>query len=212
MASSPRVLVFGEDDNDREILRILILALCPALAGRVDKRKRPLLLAKGAQIGALDARAEKLAAAVRADAAIRPVGCVFVHEDADDYAPADLARATAMEAAASKHGVDICAVVPAWEMEAWFFLFPEAVAEAFPSWQTLKPATGNVDRRQHAKEAFRDATTPKKAKRRYEGSDGPAIARKIAESGCVRKPTGKADAFDRFLRCVDECCAHISKA
>jgi hypothetical protein len=101
-------------------------------------------------------------------------------------------------------------VVPAWETEAWFFLFPDAVSKAFPSWNKLTAATGRVDQRQNAKEAFRDATTPKKAKRRYSESDGPAIAAKIAELGLARSPTGRSDAYDRFIRCVDDCCQHLA--
>lgn len=203
---SPQVLVFGEDDNDREVLRILITSLCPPASGRVAKRKKPLLLARGATPDGLEARAKKLAATIRADEAIRPVACVFVHEDADDYAPADRHRAGSMEAAAAKYGAKICAVVPAWETEAWFFLFPGAVAETFPSWTKLKSATGRVDRRKDAKEAFRSATTPKNAKRRYEESDGPKIAATIAERDEARSPVGISDAYQRFIDCVDACC------
>jgi hypothetical protein len=183
--------------------------LCPAADGRVAKRKKPLLLAKGATTGGLDARAKKLAATIRAEIAIRPVACVFVHEDADDYAPADKARAESMEAAAAKHGATVCAVVPAWETEAWFFMFADAVAEAFPSWIRLKPVVGRVDNRKDAKEAFRNATTPRSARRRYREHDGPKIAAKIAERGEARSPVGRSDAYERFVRCADTCCTQV---
>jgi hypothetical protein len=158
--ANARILVFGEDDHDREVLRILIRALCPAASGRVSKRKKPLLLAKGAQTNALDSRAKKFAAVVRAERVIQPVACVFVHEDADDFAPADEARAIAMTAAAAKHGVDIFAVVPAWETEAWFFLFPDAVSKAFLIRTGFVGGSLPWKRMEHAEEQFAREAVP----------------------------------------------------
>ncbi|AUX19808.1 uncharacterized protein SOCEGT47_002610 [Sorangium cellulosum] len=45
----PVVLVFGEDENDRESIKILLEALCPALARRVQTRRHPLVLIKSAR-------------------------------------------------------------------------------------------------------------------------------------------------------------------
>lgn len=209
----PRVLVFGEGDSDREAIRELIVALCAAADGRVEKRMKPLLLVKNASAPNLSVRAQKLAATVRADQAARgPVACVFVHEDADDLAPTDERRAAAMREATLAAGLEVCPVVPAWELEAWWFLFPDAVASAFPSWSRLpsKPQR-QVDRIRNAKEAFRNATTPRRARRRYTESDGIDIARAVRQLDLANRPVGRADAYDRFRQCVDQCCARLGE-
>jgi hypothetical protein len=207
MSPPPRVLVFGEDENDREILKELIVAICPALGGKVEKRRKPLIMAKGANKTQLSHRARKLAAVVRAEEARGPIAGVFVHEDADDVAPADEKREQQMVEACAKHCLKIYAVVPAWEIEAWFFLFPEAVSSAFPSWKPLPRLVGaRVDLRRDAKERFRDSTTGRRAGRRYRESDGPLVARKIAELGIARSPLGVSAAYVRFVSSCDDCC------
>jgi hypothetical protein len=203
-----RILVFGEDNNDREVLQELIVALCPSLEGRVEKRRQPPMLVKGLNSSRLAIRAKRFAAAVRADEAVGgPVSCVFVHEDADAFPPEDEARGERMRDACRREGVDIVAVVPAWEIEAWFFLFPLAVSKAFPSWRKLPEMPGRrADFIQDAKEKFRAQTAPSNRKRRYVESDGPRIARCIRELDLADSPIGECAAYRRFRESVAECC------
>lgn len=205
------VALFAEDPTDYLAIEQLIVALCPSAAGRVVKRRRPLLLAKGAQAAALQKRAAQLAATVRQiEISDGPVTCVFVHEDADAVTPADARRSAEMRAAAHAADVEICPVVPAWELEAWWFLFPDAVAAAFPSWKKLTPRA-TVDRITDAKEKFRDATTDRRTRRRYREADGQAIAGKVRALGLARAPMGTCASYTRFVDCVDECCPRLPR-
>jgi hypothetical protein len=203
-----RILVYGEDENDRDIIRELIVAICPSAAGRVEKRRRPPMFVKGGSSTNLAHRAQKFAAAVRADeSANGPVSCVFVHEDADGLPPEDEVRGRQMRDACANEGLDVIPVVPAWEIEAWFFLFPAAVARGFPSWRRLPERPGaRVDFIENAKERFRALTAPPGGKRRYVESDGRRIASCIRELGLADSPVGEAAAFTRFREDVAGCC------
>ena len=178
------MFVFAEDRNDAKALEELISALCPQAKGRVERRTRPLILAKGAQRDALRRRAAKLAATLQVEAARgKPAACVFVHEDADAHPPADAQRVKVLTDAARQQGLRICPVVPAWEMESWWFLFPSAVAAAFPTWKQLPQSAGrDVDRLKDAKEALKRATG-RRGERRYSEADAPRIAAEVRRLG-----------------------------
>jgi hypothetical protein len=209
-SNQKRVFIFAEDRNDAKALQELITALCPSADGSVERRIKPLLLAKGASPGALQRRAARLAAHMRAESARgKRATCIFLHEDADAHPPADRERSSQLYQAARAAGIDLCPVVPAWEMEAWWFLFPAAVASAFPSWRPLPSAPHKaVDRTKDAKEALRRATGPR-GTRRYSEADAPRIASEVRRLGLAERPTGHADAYVRFRSCVDECCATL---
>lgn len=137
MSTREVVLVFGEDENDRSAVRALFQGLRPDLAGRVavEKRRAPMTLVKGMRSPARGSRAGRVAAAVRAEHRVRGVrACVF-HEDTDAVEPSSAVLADEIRTAyAACPGVVVPAVA-AWEIEAWWYLFPRAVAQTHPTWR-----------------------------------------------------------------------------
>ena len=82
------MLVFGEDDHDRECIKILLEGLRPDLARRVKKLRQPLVLIKNAKPSDVPDRAQTIAGVVDAEREAGPVACVFAHEDCDEVEPA----------------------------------------------------------------------------------------------------------------------------
>jgi hypothetical protein len=201
------VLVFGEDDHDRECIKILLEGLRPDLARRVQKRRQPLVLLKNANPADVPDRAQRIALAV--DAERDAVACVFAHEDCDAVEPAHDRVAAKIESALRAAGLEAHAVVPAWEMEAWWFLWPEAVKAAFPSWRAPDDHAGrNVGMIRNAKEELRRRVTPSNAKRGFLGyreSDAPLIAARVVALGLLRMPKATSKSYTRFVQSAAAC-------
>jgi hypothetical protein len=210
----PLVLVFGEDENDRKSIRELIEALRPDLVGKVQERRHPLVLIKNARPEDVPERAQRIADAVDIDRALHDVVCVFAHEDCDDVEPKHEAACAKIEAALAKAGCPAHAVVPAWELEAWWFMWPEAVQAVRPkSWRAPDDYLGKkVGLIKDAKEELGKKVVPKdlKPEKRknfphYQESDSPEIARHVREKKLARNPGAKSDSYARFLSSVDQC-------
>ncbi len=208
------VLIFGESENDTKSIRELIEGLRPDLVGKVKPLREPLVLIKNARPEDVPERARKIADAVDINRATNDVACVFAHEDCDDIEPKHEAACAKIEAACAKAGCPAHAVVPAWELEAWWFMWPEAVQAVRPkSWRTPDDHLGKrVGLIRNAKEELRKRVIPKNLKPEkrkgfpdYEESDSPAIARHVRERGLVRKPGAASDSYSRFLSSVDQC-------
>ena len=211
---SPLILVFGEDENDRKSIRELIEALRPDLAGKVQLRREPLVLIKNARPEDVPERARRIADTVDIDRATHDVACIFAHEDCDDVEPKHEAVCMKIEAALAKAGCAAHAVVPAWELEAWWFMWPEAVQAVRPkSWRAPDDHLGKrVGLIKDAKEELRRRVVPKDLKPekrksfpRYEESDSPAIARQVREKKLARSPGAKSDSYSRFVSSVEQC-------
>lgn len=208
-----QILIYGEDETDRDVLVELIGALCVESVGRTNKRRKPILLARNGRDRELPSRARQLASAVRAEREVLGgIDCVFFHGDADALPPAATEMADAMIAAARSEDLHICAVVPGWETESWFFLFPEAIRAAFPSWRAVRSRSGSTDHIADPKRELMNATRPHSGKGGYEEKNGPAIAAKIRANGLARSPTGQSESYRRFVQCVDECCSRLKQA
>jgi hypothetical protein len=208
----PIVLVFGEDENDRKAIRELIMALCPNLIGLVETRREPLVLIKNAQRNEIKGRAQRIAHVVGRERRLRNVVCVFAHEDCDDVEPAHEAVAEKIERVMAEAGCEVHAVVPAWEIEAWWFLWPEAVTACHASWSIPARYRGTeVGRIVKAKEEFRREIVSKGAAnaRRYRVSESPIIAKKVRELGIVRRPEAISRSYERFVSHVDKCCSQV---
>lgn len=198
-------LVFGESENDRKTLDELIGALRPDAPPRASRRK-PLVLIRDAGAARARSVAADIASVVAADRVRHDVRAVVTHQDCDAVEPAHVALAERIESSLSAAGVDAIAATPAWEMEAWLFLWPDAVIAAFPSWRRPDGQSGkSVGRLRDAKEAFRRATRPPGRARRhrdYEESDCPRIAAKVRELRLVDKLDAKSDSFELFAKKV----------
>jgi hypothetical protein len=209
---SPRrtvVLVFGEDDNDRESIRILLGALRPDLAERIQTRRHPLVLIKSANLEDVPDRAQQIAKVVAIERVKNDVGCVFAHEDCDEVEPAHDKVAAKIESALKSAGCDAHAVTPAWEMEAWWFLFPDAVQAASPSWRRPDDHVGkHVGKIRNAKEELKRRVKPPGAKpgfRGYQESDAPKIAAQVCALGLAEKPQATSDSYARFRESARAC-------
>ncbi|RYZ15755.1 MAG: hypothetical protein EOO70_06085 [Myxococcaceae bacterium] len=208
-----RVLVFGESENDTHALRELIEALRPDLKGRVVPIRDPVAYIRDAKPEDVPARAEQIAKVVDIQRAVHEVSCVFVHEDEDGFEPGHEATCAKIEEALKKSGCPAHAVVPAWEMEAWWFMWPEQVRLVRPkSWRAPDDYVGKaVGRIRDVKEVLMKCVMPLKMKPEkrnsfpdYRESDAPAIARQVREHGVAREPRAKSDSYARFVRSVDE--------
>jgi hypothetical protein len=110
-------------------------ALCPAFQVRV--LRKPLVLLKNASPEDVPHRAKRIVLAANAEAKRAPVAAVLAHEDCDCLEPEHEVVAERIEIALRKAGCPGIAVgvVPAWETEAWWFLWPDLVGQHRSSWR-----------------------------------------------------------------------------
>lgn len=189
-----QVVILGEDDNDRKTLKVLIAALRPDLPpGSLRDLREPITLVKGMRPEGLRDKATRVSAVLRANNRVAPTRCVFMHEDADDFDPAHLTLIERIEQTYRSLPWPVHAVVPAWEMETWWFLFPTAVAALHRSWRAPDQYIGkDVGKIRDAKERLRQCVRPAGARsstfRSYVESDSLLIAKKIVELGLLAPP------------------------
>ncbi len=209
-----QVLIFGEDENDTKSLRVLIEALRKDLVGKVQIRREPLVLIRDAKPEDVPERAKKIADAVDISRAAHDIVCVFAHEDRDDFEPKHEETCRKIEEAMKKAGCPAHAVVPAWELEAWWFMWPDVVQAVRPkSWRAPDDHLGKeVGKLKNAKEELKKRVVPKDLKpekrksfQTYQESDSPAIAQQVREKGLARKPGAKSGSYTRFMASVDQC-------
>lgn len=214
----PVVLVFGESDNDRRAIAALIRALCPGAVVRVIPR--PLVLLKNARPSTVPHVADRLAAVARAEDVRNSVRCVFAHEDADDVEPAHRAVARRIEAALRAAGTPgtVHAVVPAWELETWWFLWPDVVGDCYPSWSEPDVGTspGQIrDAKKKLARAVRPSGMSRQQRTRfpeYRESDSIKIAEAIETAGRADAPArAVSESFDRFRDDVAACCDVVNR-
>jgi hypothetical protein len=199
------VLVFGEDGNDTRAIRELILALRPGQA-KVETRRSPTVLVKG-----LDAARDRknliaIAAVVRAEQKTGKSCIVVTHRDCDQVEPAHEPLSKALEKGLRDEGVEhVVAATPAWCIEAWWFLWPDAVVAVNTRWRRPKHKLFSVGLIRNAKEEFKRAVRPpgrQKRPRDYTESDSPKIAAKVRELGIVNQASGASASFERFANRV----------
>jgi hypothetical protein len=189
------VLVFGESRNDSDSIAALVLSANPRLQGRVRALPRPTSLTRTAGTAAVRRWVDEIEMAIRAHEAARgPVTAVLVHRDADRADPSETVAATLRQQLASSAGHP---VVPVQAMEAWWFLFPDAVEAVRPrAWRGCMPRrrrdVEGIDRPKH--ELI--ARTAAKGGVPYTEADSPAIARKIREQGS--EPHGYSVSYGRL--------------
>jgi hypothetical protein len=217
------VLVFGESEHDRRAIKLLVEGLRPDLAGLVEERRQPLVLIKNALPEKARSNAEKIASIAKAEARTKNVVAVLAHEDCDAIEPEHVRIAEKLENELSNAGCpNPAAVTPAWETEAWWLVFPEAVGKLVQGWREPVDWLGkDVGRVEHAKEKLARAVQPRASRnsrpRAYHERDSVEIARNIVADGLLRSfadghrstlhPTGSArhthsDSFEQFRRKV----------
>lgn len=134
------VLVFGENLNDSQSIRELLLAANSELDDRrIKALPRPMSLTREAKPDAVRRWVDQLDRAVRAHRAGGSVAAVVVHRDADGP---DATGAIGNQLAGQLSSIGGLPVVPVQTIEAWWFLFPDAVEAVRPSaWRGKLPRT-----------------------------------------------------------------------
>ena len=168
----------------------------------------PLVLVKGKDRARDRKNLAEIAAVVRAEQR-RGRRCVVVaHRDCDAIEPAHERIADALEQGLTDQGItQAVAAAAAWEIEAWWFLWPDAAMAVNSKWQRPKPPRRNVGQVANAKEAFRHALRPRKRGQRpreYAESDSPKIAAQVRALGIIEQRTAISRSFDRFVSKVRE--------
>lgn len=201
------ILIFGEDDNDRKAIRELLGALRPDLPA-AKLLRRPTVLIKDAALAKARSNAQGIAGVVRAAETRSTVLKVLAHQDCDACEPDHLETAERIEGELARASVDAIAVTPAWEIEAWWFLWPEAVVAVHPSWRLPIPSRQQVGRIRNAKEELRRAVRPRASRGRrgrgYVESDSPRIAAKVRELGLIHELKADSGSFREFRSKVEK--------
>ncbi|MGH3834663.1 MAG: hypothetical protein ACRDSF_03005 [Pseudonocardiaceae bacterium] len=190
------VLVFGESVNDSQSILHLLIGANVSLAGRVRSVRRPVSLTRDAKPNTVRDWVNELRRTVRAFEAVNGrVAAVVVHRDADGHDPNG---AVAADLARQLTALDGHPVVPVQAIEAWWFLFPDAVEAVRPrTWKGKLPRQPrNVELINRPKKALQQATqgrgTPE-----YAESDSPIIAAYIREKSLI--PLCPCRSYDRMV-------------
>jgi hypothetical protein len=194
------VLVFGESDNDRESLRELTRALRPDFP-EIEKRSKPLVLVKGRNRTNAQDNIEKIVSIVRAERVRRDVKLVIAHQDCE-IEPAHEHLAAEIEQLLARSGVIGIAAVSAFEMEAWWYLWPRAILDVNRSWRHPNRRGQEVGRIPNVKEQLRRDLRPRNGGRTrdYSESDSPKIAAIIHSRNLIDKLEASSLSFTRFAR------------
>lgn len=215
-ARARKILVFGEDENDTKVIAELIRAICPGLTWSIETFRRPPVLVRDARPEQVPERVAQISALIDAAAVDAEVLAVFAHEDCDAVEPAHIAVTQKIEAAFRAQGYTVQGVAPAWEMETWLFLWPDAVAAHRRKWAALARYRGrNVGLIVNAKEELVRALRPSgeagRGVRDYRESDAPQIAALAAQAGLVPAPAAVSASFDDFHGKVEAVCGGVAQ-
>jgi len=190
------VLVFGESVNDSQSILHLLIAANTSLDGRVRPLRRPVSLTRQAKPNAVRDWVDELRRTVQAfEANEGRVAAVIVHRDADGHDPdgtvaANLARQLTT--------IGAHPVVPVQAIEAWWFLFPDAVEAVRPhAWKGKLPRQRrDVELIDQPKKALQQATKDRHALE-YAPPDSPAIAAYVRQKSLV--PLCPCSSYDRMV-------------
>lgn len=204
---SPLVMVFGEDDNDRSSIKYLIRALAPQCP-TIRTYAKPLVLVRNRAAAEQRKNAGDIHRVVAAAQVMHKVEAVFAHEDCDAVEPAHVALSDQIEQQLLDQGVpNPCAVTPAWELEAWWFLWPDAVQKVNRNWRRLNRDGSAVGLIVDAKETLRRDLRPQgkgNSTSDYQESDSPTIAKFVHDDGLIGDRKATSQSFDRFMSRVLE--------
>lgn len=161
------------------------------------------MLVRGRENAKARKNALGIAEFVKAESYARDVLFVIAHEDCDNVEPAHEALSSRIESLLSETGVNAIAATPAWELEAWWFLWPDAMRSVNGKWRNPSRSGSNVGMIRHAKEELRRALRPRGSTTRdYRESDSREIAKKVYELGMVDTRDATSDSFDRFSESI----------
>lgn len=189
------ILVFGENLNDSQSIRELLLAANADLdERRVKALPKPMSLTREAKPDAVRKWVEQLDKAVRGHRASGPVSAVVVHRDADGP---DSNGVSSEALGLQISSIDGLPVVPVQTMEAWWFLFPDAVEAVRPAaWRGRMPRSKrDVELIPQPKAELRRATRSRRGPE-YAEADAPVIASHVRRLGL--RPLHPCASYNRM--------------
>ncbi|WP_345711566.1 hypothetical protein [Kineococcus glutinatus] len=187
-----------------ETVKELVRGLRPDLNVKFTSLRTPITLVRGVRPETAKSVDRRLLAAIRAANVSAPVHATLLHEDADAVEPAHEALIERKEAQLDAAPGVVLAVVPAWEMESWWFQFPESVAKYRPTWGRLDKYAGRhvgkiVNAKEELKRALRSGARQGRAVE-YSESDCPGIARVVVSLREYDSPKARSDSWSTFVR------------
>lgn len=206
----PLVVFYGEHPHDAAAVKILFQGLRPDLApNRTRVLKAPPSLVKGVEAAKRRTRASRVLATLRALKVSEGLRAAVFHEDADDVEPGHERLETNIKRTYASAPCEVVAAVSAWEIEAWWLMFPDAVGAVCTSWNVPDKYVGrSVGLIRNAKEELARCVRTQSIKRgkarEYHEKDCELIARAIVELGLVRKPRAHSASWASFVLQVDE--------
>lgn len=191
LVASRLVLFFGEDVNDANALMHLAKALAPAgVEIEMKYLRRPPILRRDSGNRKRRGMASEIAGFAEILGKRRHV-IVVVHRDCDQLEPAHVADSEDLYNDLVGAGVpNPVPATPAWEMETWWMLFPEALALTRKCWNKIDYGSVSVGMIANAKERLRRDLRPKNVRcRDYCESDSGTIASFIAQHSLADEKT-----------------------
>lgn len=200
------LIVFGEDDSDRSALQELVKAIRPETDRlKFHKMREPLVLLRTTQTPRKrKSEAEKVLSLVKGIQCVSDVIAVVAHRDCDELEPAHEALSALIETELSAVGVrNVIPATPASAIEAWWMLFPDAVASVRNCWARIDFSGQDVGLIAEPKDELRRRLRPSEPTKRrscpdYVESDGIKIAHEIRNQGRVASPAGISGSFVQF--------------
>ena len=200
-----RVLVFGESFNDAQAIGHLFKALKPDGPG-IKPLKAPIILSRDAEDAKRRKNRNLVAAVVRAEVTKGHVVAVLIHRDCDAVEPAHKDQCLKIRCDFKDLECTVIPVTPAFEIEAWWFFWPAAVASVNPRWKRLRCVQRNHGSIPNIKEyLIRQLRASGGARtNEYSEADSPRIAEKVRRLGIVSERCGQAGSFDDFVKALAE--------
>jgi hypothetical protein len=196
MAARTLVLFFGEDQNDTQALISLSRALLPLDAPMDTKHlRRPPILRRDAAPKKRQSMASEIASFAQVLGVRRRVA-VVVHRDCDAVEPRHIDEAATLKADLVAAGVpNPVPATPAWEIETWWMMFPDALAATRDCWRRVNYGRANVGMIENAKERLtRDLRPANRRCRDYAESDSIAIGGAIDRGRMTPRHDGPTSA------------------
>ncbi len=201
MSRNSLVLVFGEDENDARSVAELLRPRLSANTNVRAAKSPPIFAARDSGRHVIARNVSRVAETIGIYKLKAKVSLVVVHRDCDECEPAHVAEADRLRKEFSEgHNVRVVAAVPAWELETWLMLFPEALRNYRPCWRPLELRGRRVGQVRDAKEELRRLLRSGASCPDYRESDAPGIATVIATYGYLYdERKARSDSFAAFL-------------
>jgi hypothetical protein len=196
------VCIAGESDNDRKAIKYLLQAfgISPTYV-RFDSVRDTMVLRRKRE--ADRRKPDGFSTIVAAKVRENPAVVFVVHKDCDDVEPAHETVRSQLSDMLMTLGVrESIIAAPAWEIEAWWMLFPKARTAVHASWD-YDYQTCDVGKFRNAKERLkqdlRKRLRGRQSVREYTVADSPSIASKLrdnpSELHTIRARSASFEAF-----------------